>query len=171
MFGGSKIVRLLPKIWLFLGKKYCAPFCALFGQIRCAFEFRIIKHSARSTGSLLSLPCFYVYIIDVSEICQEKYSWNHLKPTKSSIMLLLKDELQVRTDIKCFWNDFQKNLWQYYHYNSISDVSSVYRKSQKHEARKYVGISWNSNLTLPCENRCHLYLNVKLLIWSMSSTY
>ena len=46
MFGGSKIVRLLPKIWLFLGKKYCAPFCALFGQIRCAFEFRIINHSA-----------------------------------------------------------------------------------------------------------------------------
>ena len=46
LFGGSKIVRLLPKIWLFLGGKICAPFCALFGQIRCAFEFRIINHSA-----------------------------------------------------------------------------------------------------------------------------
>ena len=44
--GLSKIVRVLPKIWHFLGKTICAPFCALFGQIRCAFEFRIIKHSA-----------------------------------------------------------------------------------------------------------------------------
>ena len=35
-------------------------------------------------------------------------------------------------------------------------MSSVYRKSQKHEARKYVGISWNSNLKLPCENKCDL---------------
>ena len=47
-------MRLLPKIWLFLGKKYCAPFCALFGQIRCAFEFRIINHSARSSEEFLS---------------------------------------------------------------------------------------------------------------------
>ena len=35
-------------------------------------------------------------------------------------------------------------------------MSNVYRKSQMHEARKYVGISWNSNPKLPCENRCHL---------------
>ena len=35
-------------------------------------------------------------------------------------------------------------------------MSSVCRKSQKHEARKYVGISWNSNLKLPCENNCDL---------------
>ena len=27
------------------GKTKCAPLCALFGQIRCAFEFRIINHS------------------------------------------------------------------------------------------------------------------------------
>ena len=32
----------------------------------------------------------------------------------------------------------------------------MHRKSQKHEARKYVGISWNSNLKLPCENKCDL---------------
>ena len=47
-FGGSKIVRLLPKIWLFLGKKNCAPFCAVFGQIMCAFEFRIISNSGEN---------------------------------------------------------------------------------------------------------------------------
>ena len=38
-------MRLLPKIWLFLGEKKCAPFCAVFGQIMCAFEFRIINIS------------------------------------------------------------------------------------------------------------------------------
>ena len=46
-FGKSKIVRLLPKMWRFLGKKNCALFCALFGQSRCAFEFKIIKNSVR----------------------------------------------------------------------------------------------------------------------------
>ena len=29
----------------FFGEKYCAHFCALFGWILCAFEFRIIEHS------------------------------------------------------------------------------------------------------------------------------
>ena len=29
-----------------------------------------------------------------------------LKPTKNLISLLLKDELQVRIEIKCFWNNF-----------------------------------------------------------------
>jgi len=28
-----------------LGEINCAPFCALFGSIMCAFEFRIIRHS------------------------------------------------------------------------------------------------------------------------------
>ena len=32
----------------FFGEKYCAHFCALFGWILCAFEFRIIEHSDKS---------------------------------------------------------------------------------------------------------------------------
>ena len=47
LFDGSKIVRLLPKMWRFLGKKNCALFCALFGQSRCAFQFKIIKNSVQ----------------------------------------------------------------------------------------------------------------------------
>ena len=35
-------------------------------------------------------------------------------------------------------------------------MSNVYKNSQKHEARKYVGISWNSNLKLACEINCDL---------------
>ena len=33
---------------LFEGKTKCAPLCALFGQIRCAFEFRIIEPSGNN---------------------------------------------------------------------------------------------------------------------------
>ena len=33
------------KCGAFWGKINCAPFCALFGSIMCAFEFRIIRHS------------------------------------------------------------------------------------------------------------------------------
>ena len=43
-------------------------------------------------------------------------------------------------------------------------MSSVCRKSQKHEARKYVGISWNSNLKLPCENNCDL---IKKMLYNL----
>ena len=41
----KKLCAFYQKDGAFGRKKICAPFCALSGQIRCAFEFRIIKHS------------------------------------------------------------------------------------------------------------------------------
>ena len=68
-------MRLLPKIWLFLGKKYCAPLCALSGQIRCAFEFRIINHSGQdSVGSLkLKSRDKIVSIFKLYYFCKSEY--------------------------------------------------------------------------------------------------
>ena len=52
---GLRIVRLFQKIWLFWEKQNCAPFCALFGHDWCAFNFRIIEHSAREFETFFSL--------------------------------------------------------------------------------------------------------------------
>ena len=43
--GGQKMCAFYHKCGAFWGKINCAPFCALFGSIMCAFEFRIIRHS------------------------------------------------------------------------------------------------------------------------------
>ena len=61
-------MRFLPKIWHFLGEKNCAPFCALFGQIRCAFEFRIISHSVNKCAKKLELEKDKMDNSDVPEI-------------------------------------------------------------------------------------------------------
>ena len=45
------------KCGAFWGKINCAPFCALFGSIMCAFEFRIIRHSGRLVITALSSEC------------------------------------------------------------------------------------------------------------------
>ena len=39
-----KNVHFQPKLWLFLKYFHCALFCATFGQIQCAFKFRIFSH-------------------------------------------------------------------------------------------------------------------------------
>ena len=54
-------MRLLPKMWRFLGKKNCALFCALFGQSRCAFEFKIIKNSASCFSYLVSTYKYFYH--------------------------------------------------------------------------------------------------------------
>ena len=54
---------------------------------------------------------FYLHV----EVCQWNFSRKiYLKPLKSLIMLLLKNELQVRIEVKCFWNNFWKYSRQYY---------------------------------------------------------
>ena len=48
-------------------------------------------------------------------------------------------------------------------------MSNVYKNSQKHEARKYVGISWNSNLKLACEINCdlvHYTLDLEMTLYA-----
>ena len=79
MFGGSKIVRLLPKIWLLLGKNFCAPFCATFGQIQCAFELRNFDHPDH-LGTLPSLMrgAGFLWVPTISsanECVQKKKRW------------------------------------------------------------------------------------------------
>ena len=43
--GSQKLCAFYHKCGAFLVGKNCAPFCALFGQKMCAFEFKIIKNS------------------------------------------------------------------------------------------------------------------------------
>ena len=43
---GQKLCAFYQKCGAFWEEKNCAPFCALLGQSRCAFEFKIIKNSA-----------------------------------------------------------------------------------------------------------------------------
>ena len=42
---GVKNCALFTKNMALFEKKICAPFCALFGQIRCALEFKTFSHS------------------------------------------------------------------------------------------------------------------------------
>ena len=70
---------------------------------------------------------------------------------KKTDLIPYKEILKVSIYKKLIKKEFQNFRWQYYHDNSILDVSNVYEKSQKQEARKFVGISWNSNRQLPCE--------------------
>ena len=46
---GVKNCAPFTKNMALFGAKNCAPFCALFDQIRCAFEFRIIRHSEKDS--------------------------------------------------------------------------------------------------------------------------
>ena len=41
-----------PKYVRFLKKFWCAHFCAPFGQLMCAFEFRIIRHSGQHSTEI-----------------------------------------------------------------------------------------------------------------------
>ena len=79
-----------------------------------------------------------------------------LNLTKKTILIIYKEILKVSIYKSCFSSRFQNYPLKYYHDNSIPNVSNVYKNSQKHEARKYVGISWNSNQQLACEINCDL---------------
>ena len=48
---GQKLCAFYQKCGAFWEEKNCAPFCALFGLKRCAFEFKIIKNSGNIAGS------------------------------------------------------------------------------------------------------------------------
>ena len=51
--GSQKLCAFYHKCGAFLVGKNCAPFCALFGQKMCAFEFKIIKNSADSASCFI----------------------------------------------------------------------------------------------------------------------
>ena len=54
--GSQKLCAFYHKCGAFGGKINCAPFGALFGSIMCAFEFRIIRHSAGPVNSYCEFP-------------------------------------------------------------------------------------------------------------------
>ena len=89
-------MRLSPKIWLFLGEKNCAPFCALFGQIRCAFEFRIIRHSANYSNKFKILPIRNKTMEDLYKIDKiegKGFGWIALQDIKAGT-LICKEKYQ-----------------------------------------------------------------------------
>ena len=57
--GSHKLCAFYHKCGAFLVGKNCAPFCALFGQKMCAFEFKIIKNSAFTKFYKKYSPTFY----------------------------------------------------------------------------------------------------------------
>ena len=68
--GSQKLCAFYHKCGAFLVGKNCAPFCALFGQKMCAFEFKIIKNSEQVSlfGWLSSgVDMSYLIYIESSE--------------------------------------------------------------------------------------------------------
>ena len=45
---GVKNCAPFTKIMALFGKNFCAPFCATFGQIQCAFELRNFDHPVKN---------------------------------------------------------------------------------------------------------------------------
>ena len=107
---------------------------------------------------LLSVPCFPA---DNFWLIFKKYTRIFfLNLTKKTILIIYKEILKVSIYKSCFSSRFQNYPLKYYHDNSIPNVSNVYKNSQKHEARKYVGISWNSNRQLACKINWDLVYSV-----------
>ena len=55
---------------------------------------------------------------------------------KKTVLIPYKEILKVSIYKKLIKKEFQNYRWQYYHDNSIPDVSNVYKKSQKAESKK-----------------------------------
>ena len=55
---------------------------------------------------------------------------------KKTFLMTYKKILKVSIYKKLIKKEFQNFRWQYYHDNSIPDVSNVYKKSQKAESKK-----------------------------------
>ena len=55
---------------------------------------------------------------------------------KKTVLIPYKEILKVSIYKKLIKKEFQNYQWQYYHDNSIPDVSNVYKKSQKAESKK-----------------------------------
>ena len=71
--GSQKLCAFYHKCGAFLVGKNCAPFCALFGQKMCAFEFKIIKNSEFSVkfhigGKWFAHLCFLEVIRKFSKL-------------------------------------------------------------------------------------------------------
>ena len=64
-----------PKYMRFLKKFWCAHFCAPFGQLMCAFEFRIIEHSVHGTKirGVYVWCTYYFYVLCVNS--EELGTW------------------------------------------------------------------------------------------------
>ena len=64
--GSQKLCTFYHKCGAFLVGKNCAPFCALFGQKMCAFEFKIIKNSDwAGSADELSILMKIVMVIEI----------------------------------------------------------------------------------------------------------
>ena len=55
---------------------------------------------------------------------------------KKTDLIPYKEILRVSIYKKLIKKEFQNYRWQYYHDNSIPDVSNVYKKSQKQGAKQ-----------------------------------
>ena len=152
--------------------------------------FLFLTFSTRICDIITSIRGAFVYILSVSSASYQRLnqlavssmfpSWQFLMNfqeiqwifflnlTKKTILIIYKKILKVSIYKSCFSSRFQNYPLKYYHDNSIPNVSNVYKNSQKHEARKYVGISWNSNQQLACEINCDLVQWNNVYLWNDS---